>query len=71
MKQKMRNAHRIKHSEQTISEFWRMYSQGMPFKVISRQLDVPYWTLMEWHQIKSRVSINLKYREHWGIKGVA
>lgn len=70
-RQKMRNAHRIKHSEETISEFWRLYSLGTPFKVIARQIDVPYWSLVEWQQLKSRVALNLKYREYWGIKGVA
>jgi len=67
----MRNAHRIKHSEETISEFWRLYSLGIPFKVIARQINVPYWSLVAWQQMKSRVALNMKYREYWGVRGVA
>lgn len=30
-----------------------------------------YWSLVEWRQMKSRVALNMKYSEYWGVRGAA
>lgn len=70
-----RNVHKIKHGPEKIREFWRLHCSGVQFKVIARQIDVPYWTLIEWHQFKIRIKLNVKYAAEFGyyefIKGNA
>ncbi len=47
---------------ETVTKAWEMRKAGHTVKVISRELGVPYWTLMDWLRLKTRATISMRVR---------
>lgn len=43
------------HSTEKVQEFWRLRAERKTYQQISDLIGVPYWTLIDWAQRKTRV----------------
>jgi hypothetical protein len=59
---KKRKTRSANYPPETVATAWELRTAGHTVKSISRQLRVPYWTLMDWYQLKTRSAIGMCVR---------
>lgn len=51
-----------KHPAEKVQQFLELRDQGVPIVEIARQIEIPYWTIQDWHQRKTRPELTMMAR---------